>query len=51
MTYTYRLNAIKGNEIEYITTFTPLESGSIIGWGADKSEPDGIKRWKVQYQL
>lgn len=51
MTYTYRLKAVKGDEIDFITVFTPLESGTIIGWGADESEPDGIKYWEVRWQL
>lgn len=51
MTYTYRLKAVKGYEMDFITVFSPLEIGTIIGWGPDKSEPDGIKRWEVRWQL
>lgn len=51
MTYTYRLKAVKGYEMDFITVFSPLEIGTIIGWGPDESEPDGIKRWEVRWQL
>ncbi len=51
MKHTYRLNAVKGNEVAYITVFAPLESGTIIGWGSDDSEPDGTKKWEVRWEL
>ncbi len=51
MKYSYRLDAVKGNEVGYITVFSPLEIGTIIGWGPDDSEPDGGKKWKVRWEL
>ncbi len=51
MKHTYRLSAVKDNEVDYITVFSTLEIGSIIAFGADESEPDGIKKWKVLWEL
>lgn len=46
MTYTYKLKD-KNGSIDYIGTFSPLEIGTTIGWGADDSELDGIRKWEV----
>ncbi len=51
MKHTYRLEAVKGDEADCITVFSTLEIGSIIAFGADESEPDGIKKWKVLWEL
>lgn len=46
MTYTYKLKN-KNGDIDYIGTFSPLRIGTTIGWGADDSETDGVKKWEV----
>ncbi len=51
MKHTYRLKAVKGDEADYIIVFSTLEIGSIIAFGADESEPDGIKKWEVLWEL
>lgn len=37
----------KYGNIDIISTFSELEIGSVIRWGRDDSEPDGIRVWTV----
>lgn len=34
-------------ETTQIIVFSPVEEGTIIGWGADCREQDGLRKWKV----
>ena len=48
MKYFCRIENIRTSLHEFLVVFAPLEIGTIIGWGADELEPDGIAKWKVQ---
>lgn len=51
MTYTYKLRSIKRGDVEWIKTFSPLEIGTVIGWGNDETEPGCIKEWVVAARI
>lgn len=42
----YSLSFLTGY-VDRIGSFTPLSIGSVIGWGTDIVNADGIARWKV----
>ena len=43
----YRIKNTRTFEIDYISVFSELAIGTIIGWKSDKEQPDGIARWEV----
>lgn len=56
----YRLDGEKGNdmyimkiqakgtgEIASLYVFEPIKAGTEIGWGADETQPNKIKKWNV----
>lgn len=47
----YRITAIRTGEPEIIGSFSQLYPDEIIGWGSDGEDPEGIKRWRVEYEI
>lgn len=47
MKYLLSLKDERTGDSAYIHVFAPVEDGTIICWGADCTQEDGLRRWKV----
>lgn len=47
MRYIARLENTRTSQHEAILVFDPIPAGTVIGWGRDEHNPDGIAYWIV----
>lgn len=47
MQYIVRLENIRTSRHDVLLAFSPIRTGTVIGWGSDEHSPDGIAYWTV----
>ena len=47
MKYLIRLENTRTSRQEALLALAPIPAGTVIGWGADEHNPDGIAYWTV----
>ena len=47
MRYIVRLENTRTALHDALVAFSPIRTGTVIGWGSDEHSPDGIAYWTV----
>lgn len=47
MHYIIRLENTRTALHDALVSFSPIRTGTVIGWGSDEHSPDGIAYWTV----
>lgn len=47
MKYLIRLENTRTSQHDAFFAFAPITAGTVIGWGSDEHNPDGIAYWTV----